>query len=466
LLLRAFGDFRAIVIMQHLLGLAAGGILLITWRRARVFLPDSRLSRVAHDGLGLAAATIFLLSGEPVRCEMQLRPEGVCAFLVRLSLYFAVQLIASSFVEKRPWAPVGFGIGVAFTSVLLASAKPSFALVGIIALVPVGIVLLRRDFARQKLALAGGAALSAALFLVPEHFLSRDDEVSRTFLPTSLFVNHADLIRDQMADDLQRGAAIPYPREWLERIHATLSTEIVKSRAARPGHYWSLGFDPNYLMYDKSSIASQLYEEFRNDMPGLCAFYSSYYRRIWRERPFQVLKRIKVQMSIFYSEMCPAYNREKSLYLAKEYEEGTALFTLPPYPELLKAYPPAAEFGRRTELLARSAPIIRQSVPLRMTLSLLAGAYRPLLWAALLASAVVLFQRRYRKRLGWLAVLVLFAYSYNAASCLEVAILNSLEVRRYLTVQMFYTVFAQFLGVRLICETALDLRSRTISLSK
>src|SRR6476660_9900040 len=42
--LRGFGDFRAIVIAQHLLGLLAGGILLLTWRRSRALVPNARLS--------------------------------------------------------------------------------------------------------------------------------------------------------------------------------------------------------------------------------------------------------------------------------------------------------------------------------------------------------------------------------------------------------------------------------------
>jgi hypothetical protein len=62
--------------------------------------------------------------------------------------------------------------------------------------------------------------------------------------------------------------------------------------------------------------------------------------------------------------------------------------------------------------------------------------------------------------LGWLTVLVLFLYSYNAAACLEVAIVNSLEVRRYLTVQMFFTTVAQFLALWLLCEVALAMRTR------
>jgi hypothetical protein len=460
-LLRVFGDFRAIVITQHLLGLLAGGIMLLTWRRARIFVPDSRLSSAAHHGLGLIAATIFLLAGESIRFEMQLRPEGLCAFLVSVNLYLAIHFISCGFVEKRPWAAVGSGVGVAFTSVLMASAKPSFALMGVVTLIPVGMFFFRRGLLRQRIALAGGALLSAAFLLVPEHFLSQRDEMSRTFLPITLFVDHADLIRDQMVDDLQRGAVIPYPRELVQRVHDTLSTEIAKSCATRPGHYWSLGFDPDYLMYDKSSIVAQLRREFEDDLPALCAFYRYYYWRLWRERPLAVLGKIGKQMALFYSQMCPAYNREKSLHLANGYEQGTAILRLQPYPELWTAYPPAVEFVRRTELLARNAPIIRQPIPLRLTLSFLAGAYRPLLLGIIAIGAVFLFQRNYRKRLGWLAVLVAFVYSYNAASCLEVAIVNSLEVRRYVTVQMFFTLLAQFFALWFLCEIALEARSRS-----
>ena len=139
---------------------------------------------------------------------------------------------------------------------------------------------------------------------------------------------------------------------------------------------------------------------------------------------------------------------------------GDEILGSQPYPELWMTYPPAVEFIGRTELLARSAPVIRQPAPLRMTLSLLAGMYRPLLWIAVALSAVVLFQQRYRRRLGWLAALVLFVYSYNAASCLEVAILNSLEVRRYVTVQVFFTIFAQLFALWLLCEMALEMRVR------
>lgn len=459
-LVRVFQDFRAIVIAQHLLGLLAVALFLVTWQRARVFVPDSRLSLAVHNGLGLLAATILLLAAEPIRAEMQLRPEGVCAFLVSLNLYFAIQFMACSFVEKRPRASVGNGIGTVFTAGLLASAKPSFGLIAIVAVVPVTILFFRRGWFREKIALGVGAIVGAALLLVPEYVLSRDDKLGPPFLPATLFVNHANLIRDQMADDLQRGASVPYSREWLERVHATLRAEIAKSLKARPDHYWSLGFDPDYLMYNPGSIVAQLRREFENNGPEPSAFYRFYYWRIWQGRPLAVARKIQIQMSVFYSEMCPAYNREKSLPLANKYGDGAYALRIEPNPELWKAYAPTVEFVSRTESLARNAPIIHQPIPIRMALSFVAGLYRPLLWIAIAVSAVVLFQQRHRRRLGWLTVLVLFLYSYNAAACLEVAIVNSLEVRRYLTVQMFFTTVAQFLALWLLCEVALAMRVR------
>jgi hypothetical protein len=459
-LLRVFRDFRAIVIAQHLLGLLAVAIFLITWRRTRVFVPDSRLSLAFHDGLGLLATPILLLGAEPIRAEMQLRPEGLCAFLVSLNLYFAIQFMACCFVEKRPRASVGHGIGTVFTAVVLASAKPSFGLLAIVAVMPVAILFFRRGWFREKIALGIGAILGAALLLVPEYFLSRDDEQGRPFLPATLFVNHADLIRDQIADDLQHGATVPYSREWLERVHAALRTEIAKSFAARPDHYWSFGFDPDYLMYNPDSIVAQLRREFGNNGPDPSAFYRFYYWRIWQHRPLAVARKIQIQMTVFYAAMCPVYNREKSLPLAGKYGDGAHALRIEPNHELRMGYAPAVEFASRTESLARNAPIIHQPFPVRTTNSFFSGLYRPLLWIALALGAVVLFRQRCRRRLGWLTVLVLFLYSYNATACLEVAIVNSLEVRRYLTVQMFFTTVAQFLALWLLCEVAVEMRAR------
>jgi hypothetical protein len=461
LLLRAFGNFRAITIAQHLLGLTAGGVLLLTLRRARSFLPNPRVGRAIYDASGFIAAAIFLFASDPIYLEMQIRPEGVCAFLLAINVWLLIQLVACALIEDRQTTATGYAIALVFSSILLASVKPSFVLVALVAVAPAVILFFRRDRLRQKFAIASGTLASAALLLLPEHFLSRTDEKSRTFLSTTLFVMHANLIRDQMAEDLQRAAKIPYPREWLQRVQTMLSTEITKSAAAGRRYHVSTGFSPDYLMYNPTSIAVQLHTEFGGNIDALCAFYRFYYWRIWRHRPLEVIQKIARQMSIFYAPSCPAYNGAQSLSMANEYQRTVKSVDLTAYRKIRGFYAPETDILDRTGLLPRTAPVIQQPVYIRKPLGFLAATYLPLLVIGAGVSAFVLLRAGYRRRLGWLAALVLLFFSYNFASCLEVAVVHLLEYRRYITVQMYFTLLAQFFAFWFSLEFALEMRDHT-----
>jgi hypothetical protein len=456
LLLRFFGDFRAITIVQHLLGLLTGSMLLFIWRRARVFLPNPRVGLAGYDALGLLAATTFLLASGPIWFEIKLRPEAVCIFLVSVNLYLVIQFGACCFVENRQTAAVVYGITTIFNSLLLADVKPSFLLVAIVAVLPVGMFFFKRVWLWQKLALGGGAAASMALLLLPEHLFSRSDKLSRWYLPTQLFAIHANLIRDQIGDDLQRNAKVPYSWEWLAHVHSALSAEIAKSGV----HYSTLGLNPDYLMHNRNSIAAQLRKEFGNNVSALCAFYWFYYWRIWLQRPLLLIKKIARQIAIFYAPMCPAYSRPRTWTLTNEYHLAATSLSLEVYRKIWAAYPPAVRFIGQAETLARDAPIVQHPAPVRIALSILAGTYMALLLATLALSAVVLMQKRHRHRLGWLAALVLFVYAYNLASCLQVAVIHTLQNPRYVTVQVFFTILAQFLALWFLLEFALEIRAR------
>jgi hypothetical protein len=461
-LLRAFGDFRAITVAQHILGLLAAGMLLLIWRRARVFVPRPRVDRASYDALGLLATVIFLLASESIHFEMRLRPEGLCAFLFSINLFFVIQFAACYFVERRRAATAVYGVIAVFTAMLLISLKPNFSLAAIVGLLPVGIFFFRRAWSWQKITLAGALAASAALLLLPDYFLSRKNEASQTYLPLMLFAIHADLIRDQMAADLERNAKVPYPRDWLVRIQRALSNEIVNSSVPiRPHH--SLGFDYDYLMKNRNSIAAQLRREFHGDVSALCAFYWFYYRRIWLQRPLFVVKRIAREMAIFYAPKCPVYRLTKFLPLANEYDRGVKSLVEGAYPKIWMAYPPAVEFVARTEVLARTAPVIQQPVYIRKPEFILALTYLIMFLIAFGLGAAVLLREQQRRRLGWLAALVLFAHAYIMASCLEVAVIASLEVQRKVTVQMLPAILAQFLALWFVLEFALEIRARAKS---
>ena len=97
LVLRLFADFRAITIAQHFLGLLAGAVFLLTWKRARIFVPNPRIGRIAHDLLGLAGAAIFLLQWQTIVFEKEIRPEGICAFALSITFYLLIQFLACFF---------------------------------------------------------------------------------------------------------------------------------------------------------------------------------------------------------------------------------------------------------------------------------------------------------------------------------------------------------------------------------
>jgi hypothetical protein len=466
LVLRCFGDFRAIGVVQHLLGLAAGGLFLLTWRRVRAFVPDSLVNPSLHDAFGLAGAAIYLLASDTIRTETQLRPEGVCAFLISINLYFAVQFVSYSFLEHRRTGAIVCASATVLTSLLLASAKPSFWFAAIVVMVPVTAFFFRQNWWRQKIALGLAIAVTAALVLWPERILSRKDAESQTFLPTMLFVIHADLIRDQMAEDLKENAHLPYSREWLERVYAALNSEIGKSQTNYPGHYPSLKFNPEYLWFDPSSITTQLRREFGSTVSALCDFYRFYYWRTWQRRPFRALQKVARQFSIYYYPNCPAYAPMKIWPLMGVYERAVTSLDSEDYRKIARSLPALTDFMQRTKSLAENAPATKQQGLLRHVLADLAVSYLSLLLLALILSAIIFWKQARWRRLRWLAAFVLFGSAYNAASCLEVAIVNSLEVHRYITVQLYATLLTQFLAFWLILEFALDITRRRNTIAR
>jgi hypothetical protein len=452
--LRMCGDFRAVVIVQHLLGLAGGGLILLTWQRIPTFVATSRVANRVHLGLGLILAAVFLLAGEPIRAEMGIRPEAICGFLLALSFYCLVEFLARTFVLRK--TALAWGIAIGITALLLASVKPSFVFLALIPLLPLGIFLLTRNPIRQKVALALGILVATAIIVLPEYFLSRKDELSRLFLPTTLFVIHADLIRDQMAEDVAKKAILPYRTDWLDRMQKQLAAEIVKAGSIEKWRFPSLGFSPDILMYGTDSITAQLAVEFNDDIGALTSFYRFYYWRTWQQRPLEMAKKVARQVALFYRAPSPVFDRRKIIRLTEVYEIGATSFDLDSYREYLNAYPPARTWLPRSAYLAETAPSIEQGRVIRLPIVFLSGAYLPLLGLTLMA-AVGCVRRDFRKRVGWLVALTLLVFAYNAAACLEVAIVASFDGPRYSTVQFCCTLLAEFLALRLLLEVLFQL---------
>ena len=452
LLLRIAGDFRVIAVAQHLLGLLAGAFLLLTWQRIRDLIGGAGLPAAVHRWLGLIPVGLYLFAADPIRFELQIRPEGICGFLGILNIYLVLQFIYWFFVREDKRAAVLYGIGTILSVFVLGSVRPSFWLAALGSLLPLGFVFFRRGWSKEKLTLALGAVVALALAVLPEKLLARNDEVDRAFLPTHLFAEHADIIRDQIANDLAARTQLPYSRELLERAHSALAREIQKSFEANPEHYPSLGFDPEYLMFRDDSIHAELSREFRDDVGKLCKFYRFWYSRTLLQQPGRMLAKIGRQMLLFYWPRCRAYNWSRFLNLQNDYAFSANEVASERFRAVFGAYPPAVDFVKRSEELAKRPIRLEQRSYLKRPLLALAKRYVPWLFAAVLLSAIIWARAALRRRWGWLAGLALFAYWYSFAICLETGALNSLDVPRFMTVQFIFAILAQFLTVLLFLE--------------
>lgn len=131
-------------------------------------------------------------------------------------------------------------------------------------------------------------------------------------------------------------------------------------------------------------------------------------------------------------------------------------FSCPPRP--CRQFPRNSAAHRRRPSLPSTTPgftpiCFVTCLPLpRGTLDFLAGKYLPLLAITFILAVASLFWRDYRRSHGWPLALTLFVFLYNGAACLEVAIIHSLENPRYTTVQMFFTLLAEFLAAWLVLE--------------
>ncbi|HEX8897069.1 MAG TPA: hypothetical protein VF751_00100 [Chthoniobacterales bacterium] len=117
----------------------------------------------------------------------------------------------------------------------------------------------------------------------------------------------------------------------------------------------------------------------------------------------------------------------------------------------MREHPAALEFIRRCAVLGETAAPIEQGRLIRIPVVVLAGAYLSLL-VATLATSIGLLRADFRKTVGPLVILTLLVFGYNAAAALEIAILHVFDGPRYSTIQFCFTVFAEFLALRLLLE--------------
>ena len=456
-LLCVWGNFEALAVAQHCIGLLTGVVLLFTWNVLADCRKVSLRGRVAVRFGGLLLVASYLHRRAPIIMEHTVRPEAVFPFFLGLSFWL-------NFRALRGWRTREAGRGSAwYLAVNLVvtcigwSLKPSMGLGLVAANLPLFYWLWRgRDSAWRKAVIIGAAAVVVIVGLWwPEKLLARDDRVSRIFLPTMLFTIHADMIHEQIVEDLRRGDTAPYPGAWLVAFNQELEHSLRDARITRVPGWRALGFNADYLIYRHS-----VFEPFfpPGQETAEAAFCQRYYWRTWRHRPGEMLSKIFRQLGLVYhfrtfnfrqwrSWNVEDYAGQNQPAMAEDYrkslkEAGSAML----YPRFTRSVYGTA-YLQKLDALSHSKAMFAQDPwvgdlnflfdVLNLPLLIVGGIGGILLW------------RQHRETHAVLVGCVALCAGVNFAMYLTIAIAHGLGFERYVENQRLLTVLTECAAVLL-----------------
>ncbi len=445
--LRTWPDFRAISVVQHLLGLVAGGLFLLSWNRLADFLPRSPMPRPLHQALGLTGAAVYLFSNTPILLELRIRVDAICMFLAALSTWLTLQFIYYRAISPREEKAIIYGVAALGAAFLTASMKPSFTLFALFLALPMLWLWVRSG--KRLVFFAASAALILVIAL-PEKLLQRDDPTSRTFLPRTLFAVHAFIIRAQMERDLQTGAIGSYSREWLQSACDDLGAAMQHTDPVyKP--FTTLGYHPDYLMKGKNALFSHWAVQLGGEKP-LLRFLKYYYWRSLFHRPLDFGRKIARQLAIFYAPVCPAFAVKGNVPLYRNYIRSATVLSAPDVHGMIAGFEWGAAYAKRTTDLSATRVVIHEPDGVKVLNGLFARSYVPVLLVSVVLALSTLWRWRAGLEERWAAFIVLLLYLANFGNTLGISIVHTMEVERYSVVQFSAALFAQLWAVRWLSE--------------
>jgi hypothetical protein len=450
LILRICADFRAISVIQHFLGLIAGGLFLASWSRLADFFPKPRVNRVAHEAMGLWGATIYLLSNAPVMFEMNIRSDSVCMFFDIFVFWLIVQFFYYRVILPDARKAVIYGVAIAVNVFLLVSLKPSFTLMALFVIAPVVCLILngKGNFIRKIAFFCIAVPVIVALTLT-EHYLRRNDQAVKMFLPETLFAIHAEIIQAQMAADLKSDETDIYSRDWLQGACDDLETEIQRSHNLYPK-----GVSANYLMVGADSLLKRWRRQLGDER--FLRFLHYWYWHTLASRPLAFTGKVASQLGVFYSTECPAFSIHEKLPLASGgYAASFSALCRPQWLQLLSKIPAGSAFLERTETLRFTGAVIRQNRLVRAWNIWCARSYLAILLVSIPLAGWFVLKRGNSEKSKWPAFLVLLLYSTSFGNVFGISVVHSMVVDRYSTVLFIAALFAQLWAIRWLLEIAL-----------
>lgn len=431
--LKATGSFESIVVVQHMVGLAAAACWLGSlWLFLR-FLPQGIARYFLSPLAGVALFALWFLNPQTVHFEKQVMAEALLPF-TGLAQILCGLVFLWNWKEKKTgaWLFVSGGL-LPFFSLLSRELKPSWSLSVLPALALVAAAVCFFPGRGRLVALGAmilGFVLYAGLVLAPQRGViwHRPELAQDASLGGTLVAVHANLI----LQDLESGAGQD------EAVHALLREEFPRA-AANPGSYPALGFDPDYLIY-ASPVFSKARELGYSD-EQLQKLFLRWYGRALLHNPAGFARKWFQQLGFYFLPEPQTLYRYK-FRLDRDYAALAASVPRDLAPEIAKWQPVYGRFYERAIALGgREWPVVGHG-GMRQLSRVVAVLQAPLFALGMLAAAVSLFARGLRPVFGVGSAALVYVWLCGLGNVAAVAIVHSFEIVRYLHTTNSFTLLA------------------------
>lgn len=427
--LRLTGSFSGYIIIQQILGLAAGVLMWMTWRRWISLFPRHALLEIASILPGLFLVALHLFNATTIAFELSIRPEAIMAFVALLQLYCVVSFCRARWQVRNAAACIAFGalaIPLAWAMYVL---KPNWALAVPATTLPVFLGVFGGGPRPMRwFPPVLGCLLVVFTLWLPDKLLFIRTAQTRVVLPMTLFTIHADVIREAMSRELQDAQLSPGRRQFLEEFLPELDREMENAVKGKR-FYPRIGFDPDYLMY-RSSLFPLLTERWKFSKPELAAFCRESFLLGLRRNPLGYAHKVSTQMGYFFLP-------DDGTFFRKRVEMGPlynyVLGTLPATPD--EKWNPETRnlmqtYTAQVRQMTGTAYELKGVRTFRNLLRML-GSWSPVIEIFFFVSlaACLAWKPLFPLRLPGLAALIIFAAP--AGNALTIALVHALDNSRY-----------------------------------
>lgn len=424
------GGYAGILQWQQALAIATVPLMAITWRVWVSLLPMPMWGRLLATLVGVIPIWMQSINPQTVVSEVLLRPEAILPFFVYAQLACVMGYCRYRWVLPRGPVAAGFAAGALFLAYACLLLKPSwlFAVPVTVAPMVIGLfgsaISLRSRWAGPVV----GALLSLVILWLPPKLWYIKDSASITFLPSTLFTVHADLMEKQLSETIRQMPDSDPEKLELQNILTYLQQELEVARTVQH-NYKRLGFDPDYLYYQSDFLVA-VYNHVGGDNAKFRSFCIGLYLKAAMRNPLGFIGKTLRQYTHFLQPDAGTFYRTK---VNVQKEAVAAVESLQPQfcdryrPEIRDAFrayhqelqalaPQTGTLERKTAASYWSKTVAKWALP--TAIIFLVAFVFVLVWAPLSAL-----------RLGGWAALLLWAAP--AANAFTVAVVHALDIARY-----------------------------------